>query len=273
VKTPAEARTLASIIEKETGIPEERSRVASVFVNRLKSGMRLQSDPTIIYGITGGKMKLDRPLTKKDIARATPYNTYQINGLPPGPIANPGRAALEAALAPAKTNDLYFVADGSGGHVFAARLEDHRVNVRKWRVIEKQRNQAAEESPVMDEEEASDAVASPGTAAPAPDAAAAPTKPEVSAAAPAPAVVPQTQAETGTAPASAAPETTAVNTQVPSASDQAPASSIPRPRPKPEVKATTTTDLADAAVDLKPGSVIRGERGLIPIPMPKPKAP
>ncbi len=133
LKTKEELVVLASIVEKETGIPEERPQVASVFINRLKQGIRLQSDPTIIYGIVGGKGKLDRPLTRADIDAETPYNTYKIPALPPGPIANPGRAALEAVLNPDKTPYLYFVADGSGGHAFASTLEEHNANVKKWR--------------------------------------------------------------------------------------------------------------------------------------------
>lgn len=133
IKSAQELVTLASIVEKETGVAEERPMVASVFLNRLDQKMRLQSDPTIIYGIVGGKGKLDRPLSKADIDAATPYNTYQIDGLPPGPIANPGKAALEAVLNPADTKYLYFVADGSGGHAFAATLDEHNANVKKWR--------------------------------------------------------------------------------------------------------------------------------------------
>lgn len=138
LRTMAEAVTFASIVEKETGKAEERDRVAAVFYNRLKKGMRLQSDPTIIYGITGGQGALGRGLTKAEIETKTPYNTYQINGLPPGPIANPGRAALEATLNPAKTNDLYFVANGDGGHTFTESLKDHNAAVQKWREAEKQ---------------------------------------------------------------------------------------------------------------------------------------
>ncbi len=137
VKTPEQLVTLASIVEKETGQPEERSRVASVFVNRLKNKMRLQSDPTIIYGLTGGKGSLGRPILKSEIDLHTPYNTYVIDGLPPGPIANPGRASLEAAANPARTKDLYFVADGNGGHVFSENYEQHQKNVARLRVIEK----------------------------------------------------------------------------------------------------------------------------------------
>jgi UPF0755 protein len=138
--------TLASIVEKETGVANERSRVAGVFVNRLNKGMRLQSDPTIIYGLFGGEGKpADRPIFRSDIDNPTPYNTYQIDGLPPGPIAIPGRAALEAVANPSVTDDLYFVADGSGGHVFAKTLDEHNENVRRWRAIEKQRSEAVEE--------------------------------------------------------------------------------------------------------------------------------
>ncbi len=144
LKSKEELLILASIVEKETGVAEERPQVASVFLNRLKLGMKLQSDPTIIYGIVGGKGKLDRPLTRADIDAVTPYNTYQIPALPPGPIANPGRAALEAVLNPASTAYLYFVADGSGGHAFATTLDEHNANVQKWRA---QQNLPAEAAP------------------------------------------------------------------------------------------------------------------------------
>jgi UPF0755 protein len=136
VKTPEQLVTLASIVEKETGRPDERSRVAAVFVNRLKNKMRLQSDPTIIYGLTGGKGGLGRPILKSEIEQPTPYNTYVIDGLPPGPIANPGRASLEAAANPARTKELYFVADGTGGHVFSDSYAEHQKNVARLRGIE-----------------------------------------------------------------------------------------------------------------------------------------
>jgi UPF0755 protein len=136
IKTPEQLVTLASIVEKETGRADERTRVAAVFVNRLKNKMRLQSDPTIIYGLTGGKGTLGRPIMKTEIEQPTPYNTYVIDGLPPGPIANPGRASLEAAANPARTKELYFVADGTGGHLFSDNYADHQKNVARLRGIE-----------------------------------------------------------------------------------------------------------------------------------------
>ncbi|MCA2410893.1 endolytic transglycosylase MltG [Rhizobium leguminosarum bv. viciae 248] len=137
LRSKEEFVTLASIVEKETGVPDERAHVASVFLNRLGKGMRLQSDPTIIYGLFGGEGKpADRPIYQSDLKRDTPYNTYVIKGLPPTPIANPGKDALEAVANPWKTQDLYFVADGSGGHVFAATLEEHNANVKRWRKLE-----------------------------------------------------------------------------------------------------------------------------------------
>ncbi|KRQ00686.1 endolytic transglycosylase MltG, partial [Bradyrhizobium manausense] len=138
VKTPEQLVTLASIVEKETGKPDERSRVAAVFVNRLKQKIKLQSDPTIIYGLVGGKGTLGRPIKRSEITQPSPYNTYVIEGLPPGPISNPGRASLEAAANPARTRDLYFVADGSGGHAFTETYDAHQKNVAKLRAMEKQ---------------------------------------------------------------------------------------------------------------------------------------
>ena len=147
LRSPRELVTLASIVEKETGKAEERPRVAAVFVNRLRKHMRLQSDPTIIYGLVGGKATLGRGILRSEIEKFTPYNTYAIDGLPPGPIANPGRAALEATAHPAATDDLYFVADGTGGHVFANSLNDHSRNVQQWRRIEQDNKSKAGETP------------------------------------------------------------------------------------------------------------------------------
>ncbi|MEP0520950.1 MAG: endolytic transglycosylase MltG [Hyphomicrobiales bacterium] len=149
ISTPEEMVILASIVEKETALADERPRVASVFINRLKQGMRLQTDPTVIYGIVGGEGTLGRPISRADLRAENPYNTYVIDGLPPGPIANPGRAALEAVINPARTKDLFFVADGSGGHAFAETFAEHQANVRKWREIERER--AAENSNGADE--------------------------------------------------------------------------------------------------------------------------
>ena len=137
--TPEEALIMASIIEKETGVAEERDQVASVFINRLNQGMRLQTDPTVIYGITNGQGVLGRGLRQSELRGETPYNTYVIDGLPPTPIANPGRAAIEAAVNPSSTDFLFFVADGSGGHAFARTLAEHNENVARWRQIEAER--------------------------------------------------------------------------------------------------------------------------------------
>src|SRR4051812_36676433 len=138
VKTPEQLVTLASIVEKETGKADERSRVAAVFVNRLRQKIKLQSDPTIIYGLVGGKGTLGRPIKRSEIVQPSPYNTYVVDGLPPGPIANPGRASLEAAANPARTRDLFFVADGTGGHTFTETYDQHQKNVAKLRTLEKQ---------------------------------------------------------------------------------------------------------------------------------------
>ena len=137
VKTPEQLVTLASIVEKETGKADERSRVAAVFVNRLRQKMKLQSDPTIIYGLVGGKGTLGRPIKRSEIQQPSPYNTYIVDGLPPGPIANPGRASLEATANPARTRDLFFVADGTGGHAFTETYDQHAKNVAKLRTMEK----------------------------------------------------------------------------------------------------------------------------------------
>lgn len=149
LRSPYELVTLASIVEKETGKPEERPRVAAVFSNRLRKGMRLQSDPTIVYGLVGGKGTLGHGIMRSEIEKWTPYNTYAVDGLPPGPIANPGKAALEATANPANTRDLYFVADGTGGHVFAESLDQHSRNVQNWRKLEQ--DQKAKLAPGADQ--------------------------------------------------------------------------------------------------------------------------
>jgi UPF0755 protein len=161
IKSPEALVTLASIVEKETGKADERSRVAAVFVNRLRQKIKLQSDPTIIYGLVGGKGTLGRPIKRSEITQPSPYNTYVIEGLPPGPIANPGRASLEAAANPARTRDLFFVADGTGGHAFTETYDQHQKNVVKLRTLEKQ----IQNDTVEPAEEA----AAPAPAAPAAD--------------------------------------------------------------------------------------------------------
>lgn len=178
VKSARELVVLASIVEKETGRADERPRVAGVFINRINKRMKLQSDPTIVYGLVGGKGTLGRGITKPEIERATPYNTYVIEGLPPGPIANPGRAAMEAVANPSRTKDLFFVADGTGGHTFAETLDQHNRNVVRWRQIE--RSKADSQKPVDRFEDDSILPPAPagqtrGDARPAP--AAAPTDP------------------------------------------------------------------------------------------------
>jgi UPF0755 protein len=187
IKSPEQLVVLASIVEKETGKADERSRVAAVFVNRLRQKIKLQSDPTIIYGLVGGKGTLGRPIKRSEIQQPSPYNTYVIDGLPPGPIANPGRASLEAAANPARTRDLFFVADGTGGHAFTETYDQHQKNVAKLRTLEKQ----IQNDTVEPAEEA--AAPAPAAGAPAADSnptatttkPAAPKKPARPAAAPA----------------------------------------------------------------------------------------
>jgi UPF0755 protein len=151
-KSPDEAMTLASIVEKETALASERPRVAAVFLNRLAKGMRLESDPTIIYGLTRGK-PLGRGIRQSELTAPTPYNTYVIAGLPPTPICNPGRASIAAVLDPPPTQELYFVADGTGGHAFASSFEEHQKNVERWRRIERERaSSPASPAPLRGEE-------------------------------------------------------------------------------------------------------------------------
>ncbi len=241
LKTREEAVILASIVEKETGIAAERPRVASVFMNRLKKGMRLQSDPTIIYGLVGGKGKLGRDLTRADIQAPTPYNTYVIDGLPPGPIANPGRAALEAVVNPPDTEYLYFVADGSGGHAFAKTLEEHNANVAKWRAIDKTAaaSAAAEPAPPPEPPAAAETKVT------------APALPDIAEPAEAPAQ--PAAAEAGTLAAEPAVE--------PPAAD-AIADPLPVAAPAAEKPATIAK--------LKPGSIVWVDNRMIPVPKQKP---
>ncbi len=145
--TPRDALILASIVERETAKPEERPRIAAVFLNRLRRRMKLQSDPTVVYGASGGAGVLEHGLTRAELERSDPYNTYKVNGLPPGPISMPGLGSIRAVLQPADTDDLFFVADGSGGHVFAKTLEEHQRNVAHWRGVERARQAVAAPAP------------------------------------------------------------------------------------------------------------------------------
>jgi len=191
LKSPEQLVTLASIVEKETGKADERSRVAAVFVNRLKQKIKLQSDPTIIYGLVGGKGTLGRPIRRSEITQPSPYNTYVIDGLPPGPISNPGRASLEAAANPARTRDLYFVADGTGGHAFTETYGEHQKNVAKLRASEKQvQNDTVEpaddaQTPAAAPPPAAETPPATGATPPKPPAAKRPTRPPRAQSAPA----------------------------------------------------------------------------------------
>src|SRR5256714_10633821 len=184
IRTPEQLVTLASIIEKETGKADERSRVAAVFVNRLRQRIKLQSDPTIIYGLVGGKGTLGRPIKRSEIQQPSPYNTYVVDGLPPGPIANPGRASLEAAANPARTRDLFFVADGTGGHAFTETYDQHQKNVAKLRTMEKQIQNDTVEPPADDAQPAAGAPPADPTATVRPAAPKKPARPPAPPAAP-----------------------------------------------------------------------------------------
>jgi UPF0755 protein len=203
VKSPEQLLILASIIEKETGKSDERTRVAAVFVNRLKSKMKLQSDPTIIYGLVGGKGSLGRGILRSEITQPTPYNTYVIEGLPPGPIANPGRASIEAAANPARTKELFFVADGTGGHAFSETYDQHQKHVAKLRGIEKDARDAAAEAAAPAPQ--TPAAAAPAAAAPSPGQAGRPANGQPAATRPATPPVPAQRPAAAPQPARAAP--------------------------------------------------------------------
>jgi UPF0755 protein len=262
LKTKEEMVTLASIVEKETGKAEERPHVAAVFLNRIKKGMRLQSDPTIIYGIIAGAGKLEREITRADIDGKTPYNTYQIDGLPPGPIAVPGRAALEAVIAPKVTEDIFFVADGTGGHVFAATLEAHNDNVKKWRELQKNGIQlpggaAVEEQPATNDVQQTllPAVTETPTENTEADAA---VDEAAKVAGKVQAVPVPVEGDATAQPVTAAPK----------AAEPPPLPIEKKPKP-----AVAETKVETTKVALKPGSVVKVGKKMVPIPLLKKAKP
>ena len=253
--TKEEALILASIVEKETAIPAERPLIAAVFINRLRKNMRLQSDPTIIYGITGGKTRFERQILKSDILAKTPYNTYRISGLPPTPIANPGKESIAAVLNPADSKALYFVADGSGGHVFAETLAEHRKNVRKWRAVE--RSLAAEEAEAAEAQSATPQEASLEPQPTVPPPASDPAAPPAVEAEPL-----QPPSDDNAAPAET--ENLAATAVEPPSVDAKPAAPAPVTEAKP---ASTDTEEAPGP---KPGSLVIVSGRLVPIPAKRP---
>ncbi len=258
---PYDALILASIVEKETGVSSEREVVASVFINRLRRGMRMQSDPTIIYGIVGGEGPLGRSITRDDINTTTPYNTYRIDGLPPTPIANAGNASIAAVLQPAETDYLFFVADGSGGHAFAATLAEHNDNVANWRQIERERraeDEAAAAAGGLEQpadETTGDATGDDGSLA---DSEAG------------------SESETGSQENN---ETTATDTQVNDADTSAAADSNPAPEDQSDTalqEATEPSDAPEATEDTNAGTDSAGQADEsvvedLPYPLPEPK--
>ncbi len=268
LKTKEEMVTLASIVEKETGKAEERPHVAAVFLNRLKKGMRLQSDPTIIYGIVGGAGKLEREISRADIDGKTAYNTYQIDGLPPGPIAVPGRLALEAVIAPKQSEDIFFVADGTGGHVFAATLEAHNDNVKKWREAQKNGIQLPGEAPAVEPEAVNDVQQTPLPAVIEQPVATTETDAAVEEAAKSAEkvqVVPEPVEGGGEAqPAVAAPK----------AAEPPPLPVVKKPKPEvAEVKVEDDKKVEATKIALKPGTVVKVGKKLVPIPLLKKAKP
>jgi UPF0755 protein len=262
LKTKEEMVTLASIVEKETGKAEERPHVAAVFLNRLKKGMKLQSDPTIIYGIVAGAGKLERELTRADIDAKTPYNTYQIDGLPPGPIAVPGRAALEAMIAPKVTEDIFFVADGTGGHAFATTLEAHNDNVKKWRELQKNGIQLPGEATAEDQPAINEVQQTPLPAVTEKPVENTETDAAVNEAAK---VAEKVQA----VPEPVEGDTTAQpSTAAPKAAEPPPLPVAKKPKP-----AEAETKVETTKVALKPGSVVKVGKKMVPIPLLKKAKP
>ena len=281
LRSKYELVTLASIVEKETGRADERTRVASVFHNRLQRRMKLQSDPTIVYGIVGGKGSLGRPIQRGEITRPTPYNTYVIDGLPPGPIANPGRAAMEAVANPSKTRDLFFVANGTGGHTFSETLDQHNRSVARWREIEREMKAKAAPGATppadVDRVDPDDTPAAPDPAQPAPARRSdAPVDPIFGGLSVAAAPAPKSSMESGPVvsllPQTDAQPAPARNQRQQAVREQPAAQPAPQPAPQPAQQAAALPNGASAFSGFAMGQavdqlVIRGVNDRPPAPL------